>query len=59
MKQYLTSLFRGEKSFARLTHGVNEASRILQLGLLDHIVIGTRPQSRNSYFNFKESGVIR
>ena len=40
MKQYLTSLFPGEKSFSSLTRRITEASRILQLGLLDHIIIG-------------------
>jgi DNA repair protein RadC len=42
----------------RLTRRINEASRILQLQLIDHVIIGSPAPNRNSYFSFKESGVI-
>ena len=42
----------------RLTRRINEASRILQLHLLDHVIIGAPAPKRNSYFSFKEAGVI-
>jgi DNA repair protein RadC len=42
----------------RLTRRINEASRILQLQLIDHVIIGSPAAGRSSYFSFKESGVI-
>jgi len=42
----------------RLTRRISEASRILQLQLIDHVIIGAPAPGRNSYFSFKESGVI-
>ena len=42
----------------RLTWRILEASRILQLQLLDHVIIGAPAPGRNSYFSFKEAGVI-
>jgi len=42
----------------RLTRRILEASRILQLQLIDHVIIGTPAAVRNSYFSFKEGGVI-
>jgi DNA repair protein RadC len=42
----------------RLTRRINEASRILQLQLIDHVIIGSPAPNRNGYFSFKESGVI-
>jgi len=42
----------------RLTRRILEASRILQLQLLDHVIIGMPAPGRNSYFSFKETGVI-
>ena len=42
----------------RLTRRINEASRILQLNLIDHVIIGSPAAGRNSYFSFKEGGVI-
>jgi DNA repair protein RadC len=42
----------------RLTRRILEASRILQLQLLDHVIIGAPAPGRNSYFSFKEGGVI-
>jgi len=42
----------------RFTRRILEASRILQLHLLDHVIIGSPAPGRNSYFSFKEGGVI-
>src|SRR6202007_1716981 len=41
-----------------LTRRILEASRILQLQLVDHVIIGAPAPGRNSYFSFKEAGVI-
>jgi len=42
----------------RLTRRILEASRILQLQLVDHVIIGAPAPGRSSYFSFKEAGVI-
>jgi DNA repair protein RadC len=42
----------------RLTRRIVEASRILQLQLIDHVIIGSPAPSKNSYFSFKEGKVI-
>jgi DNA repair protein RadC len=42
----------------RLTRRILEASRILQLHLVDHVIIGSPAPGRSSYFSFKEGGVI-
>ncbi len=42
----------------RLTRRILEASRVLQLQLLDHVIIGAPAPGRSSYFSFKEAGVI-
>jgi DNA repair protein RadC len=42
----------------RLTRRTVEAGRILQLQLIDHVIIGAPAPKRNSYFSFKEAGVI-
>jgi DNA repair protein RadC len=42
----------------RLTRRINEASRVLQLNLIDHVIIGSPAPGRSSYFSFKEGGVI-
>jgi DNA repair protein RadC len=42
----------------RLTRRVAEASRILQITLHDHVIIGTPQNGSNGYFSFKEAGVI-
>jgi DNA repair protein RadC len=43
----------------RLTRRILEASRILQLQLVDHVIIGAPARGRNSsYFSFKEAGFI-
>jgi DNA repair protein RadC len=42
----------------RLTRRINEAARILQIQLLDHVVIGQPISGRQGYFSFKEAGII-
>jgi DNA repair protein RadC len=42
----------------RLTRRILEASRILLLQLVDHVIIGAPAPGRSSYFSFKEAGVI-
>ena len=42
----------------RLTRRILEAGKILQLQLIDHVIIGSPAAGRNSYFSFKEGGVI-
>jgi DNA repair protein RadC len=42
----------------RLTRRILEGSRILQLHLVDHVIIGAPAPGRSSYFSFKEGGVI-
>ena len=42
----------------RLTRRILEASRILQLHLVDHVIIGSPAPERSDYFSFKEGGVI-
>jgi DNA repair protein RadC len=42
----------------RLTRRILEGSRILQLHLVDHVIIGAPAPKRNSYFSFKEAAVI-
>src|SRR5215475_11441173 len=42
----------------RLTRRILEASRIFLIQLVDHVIIGMPAPGRNSYFSFKEAGVI-
>jgi len=42
----------------RLTRRLSEASRLLQIPLLDHVIIGQRCDERPGYFSFREAGVI-
>ena len=42
----------------RLTRRILEASGILQINLLDHVIIGAPAPGRSNYFSFKEGGVI-
>jgi hypothetical protein len=42
----------------RLTGRIVEASRILQLQLVDHVIIGSPAAGKSGYFSFKEGGVI-
>jgi DNA repair protein RadC len=42
----------------RLTRRIIEASKVLQLQLIDHLIIGSPAPGRSSYFSFKEGDVI-
>ena len=42
----------------RLTRRRNEAARILQIQILDHVIIGEPMNDRQGYFSFKEAGTI-
>ena len=42
----------------RLTRRILEASRILELHLVDHVIIGAPAPGRSCYFSFKEAGAI-
>jgi DNA repair protein RadC len=42
----------------RLTRRISEVSRVPQLNLIDHVIIGSPAPGRSSYFSFKEGGVI-
>jgi DNA repair protein RadC len=42
----------------RLTKRLTEASRLLQIPLLDHVIIGQRCDERPGYFSFREAGLI-
>lgn len=42
----------------RLTRRLIEASRILQIQMLDHVIIGQPMNGRQGYFSFKEAGTI-
>jgi DNA repair protein RadC len=42
----------------RLTVRLSEASRILQIQMLDHVIIGTGDNGRQPYFSFREAGLI-
>jgi DNA repair protein RadC len=42
----------------RLTIRLNEISRLLQITLFDHIIIGTEGNGRRPYFSFREAGII-
>jgi DNA repair protein RadC len=42
----------------RLTRRIPEASRILQLHLIDHVIIKNPAPGRSSYFSFKEAGLL-
>ena len=42
----------------RLTRRIKEASRALELNLIDHVIIGSPAPARSSYFSFKVGGVI-
>ena len=42
----------------RLTRRIFEASKILQIHLIDHVIIGTDTPGQNGYFSFKEAGIL-
>jgi DNA repair protein RadC len=42
----------------RLTHRLSEGSRILQIQMLDHVIVGAPAIGRPGYFSFKEAGIL-
>jgi DNA repair protein RadC len=42
----------------RLTRRLAEGSGILQVGLLDHVIVGAPTEFRPGYFSFKEAGIL-
>ncbi len=42
----------------RLTARLNEVSRLLQIQLLDHVIIGTGDNGRQPFFSFREAGLL-
>jgi DNA repair protein RadC len=42
----------------RLTRRLEEASRLLQINLIDHIIIGAPRDGQSPYFSFKEAGIL-
>ena len=46
------------ESDRRLTVRLNEAARLLQIQMLDHVIIGTGDNARQPYFSFREAGLI-
>ena len=42
----------------RLTRRLAEAASILQVGLLDHVIVGAPAENRPGYFSFKEAGIL-
>lgn len=42
----------------RMARRIVEASKILQLQLIDHVIVGSPAPGKSSYFSFKEGGVI-
>jgi len=41
-----------------LTRRLAEAAELLQIKLLDHVIIGSPAEGRQSYFSFKEAGIL-
>ena len=42
----------------RMTRRLSEGSRLLQIQMFDHVIVGTPALGRPGYFSFKEAGVI-
>lgn len=42
----------------RLTRRVVEATRLLQIDFLDHVIVGVESPDREGYFSFEEAGLI-
>ncbi len=42
----------------RLTKRIQEAARIMDINLLDHVVVGTVDANRAPYFSFQEDGLL-
>ena len=42
----------------RMTRRLAEGAQILQIGLLDHVIVGAQSESRRGYFSFKEARIL-
>jgi DNA repair protein RadC len=42
----------------RLTRQIKEASLILRINFLDHVIVGQPAPGQTGYFSFKETGLI-
>jgi len=42
----------------RMTIRMNEAAKLLQINMLDHIIIGAPGEGRRAYFSFRETGLL-
>jgi DNA repair protein RadC len=42
----------------RLTRRLAEASQLLQIGFLDHVIIGSPTAGKSSFFSFKQAGIL-
>jgi DNA repair protein RadC len=43
---------------SRLTRRLSEGSRLLQIQMLDHVIVGAPAVGRSGYFSFKEAGLF-
>jgi DNA repair protein RadC len=41
-----------------ITRRINEASTLLQIRLIDHVIVGESAPGRSPYFSFREAGLI-
>jgi DNA repair protein RadC len=41
-----------------LTRRINDVAQIVQIGLLDHVIVGTPSPEREPFFSFKEMGLL-
>ena len=46
------------KADEAITRRIAEVSKLLQIRMLDHIVVGESSRSRQPYFSFREAGII-
>jgi DNA repair protein RadC len=42
----------------RLTRRVSDVSRLIDIKMLDHVIMGTPAEGRSGYFSFKEAGLL-
>jgi DNA repair protein RadC len=43
---------------SRLTRRLSDGSKLLQIQMLDHVIVGTPAAGRSAYFSFKEAGLF-
>jgi DNA repair protein RadC len=42
----------------KMTARIREASKIMQIRFVDHIIIGRPSSDRQSYYSFREAGLV-